>query len=346
MNLIKPRMLLVCLSILSMFFASQVMAWSVMQVAAAHDTGEDLYASAFSTPQIISKVKGKPITKVKPLQGYAPQGYWKQAQQLLQTQALETCFLPVTRHKGWELEAQALFARTKGKVMFWNSNYGYGWGYGGYGYQPNTDFNSQLGLPEHAVVPSFMAKYRFQPRWSMQYSIMPTAFDATTSPDNYFQFGTMNYSTGQGVKSKWERLYQRIGLVYDPILTRTSRVGVFADYVRLNERLSVYQQGCCGSTFDNDLNMTMAGIEIEKCLKSTRFWNALSIEGRAGVAFGDDAQGADMSAGLKYSVPLNNGRSGFIKGGYRYLTYKKKYSDVKMIDTAMDGGFVEMGFIF
>lgn len=338
-------MLLVCLCILSMIFASQAMAWTLTQ-AAATDSREDLYASAHSKPQIISKVKEKPITKVKPFQGYMPYTSQAQAERLMSYQAQDDCYLTVTRPKGWELDAQALFARTKGKTAFWPGNYGYGYGYGGYGYQSYVDFNSQLGLPEHAVVPTFSAKYRFQPRWSMQYSIMPTSFEATTSPDNYFQFGTMNYSTGQGVKSKWERLYQRIGLVYDPILTQTSRVGVFADYVRLNERLSVYQPGCCGSSFDNDMNMTMAGIEIEKCIKSARFRNNLSVEGRAGVAFGDDGQGSDLSAGLKYSLSLNNGRSGFVKGGYRYLTYKKKYSDVKMIDTAMDGGFVEMGFIF
>ncbi len=345
MNLMKPRMLLVCLCILSMIFASQAMAWTLTQ-AAATDSREDLYASAHSKPQIISKVKEKPITKVKPFQGYMPYTSQAQAERLMSYQAQNDCYLTVTRPKGWELDAQALFARTKGKTAFWPGNYGYGYGYGGYGYQTYVDFNSQLGLPEHAVVPTFSAKYRFQPRWSMQYSIMPTSFEATTNPDNYFQFGTMNYSTGQGVKSKWERLYQRIGLVYDPILTQTSRVGVFADYVRLNERLSVYQPGCCGSSFDNDMNMTMAGIEIEKCIKSARFRNNLSVEGRAGVAFGDDGQGSDLSAGLKYSLSLNNGRSGFVKGGYRYLTYKKKYSDVKMIDTAMDGGFVEMGFIF
>jgi hypothetical protein len=37
---------------------------------------------------------------------------------------------------------------------------------------------------------------------------------------------------------------------------------------------------------------------------------------------------------------------GQVKGGYGYVTYKKKYSDARMIDTAMDGGFLQMGFVF
>ncbi len=343
MKLMKPRMLLVCLFIMSMIFASQAMAWTLMQ-AGGNDSREDLYASAYSNPQIISKVKGKPITKVKPLQGYMPYSAMAQDPRVAGKQIMDPCCLPVSRVKGWEIDAQILFARTRGNATLWSTNFGWGWG--GFGNDPRVDFNSQLGLPAHAVVPTISAKYRFQPRWSMQYSIMPTSFEASTNPDTFFQFGTMNFSTGQGIRSKWERLYQRMGLVYDPILTPSSRVGLFADYVRLNERLSVLQPGCCGSTFDNDLNMLLTGIEFEKCLKSPRPSNTLSCEAKAGVAFLNDAQGGDFSAGLKYTLTFDNGRSGFVKGGYRYLTYKKKYSDAKSIDTAMDGGYVEMGFIF
>lgn len=343
MNLMKPRMLLVCLSLLSMLFASQAMAWSLMQTG-GNDSREDLYASAQPIPQIISKVKDKPITKVKPLQGYMSYKSLAQDPRLAGTPSPEQCYLPVSRVKGWEADVQLLFARTKGNATLWNGNFGWGWG--GFGSDPRVDFNSQLGVPEHAVAPTFSAKYRFQPRWSVQYSIMPTSFESSTNPDSHFQFGTMNFQSNQGIRSKWERLYQRVGLMYDPVLTPSSRVGLYADYVRLNERLAVYQPGCCGSTFDNDLNMAMTGIEFEKCLKSPRLSNTLSCEGKAGVAFLNEAQGADFSAGLKYSLTFNNGRYGFVKGGYRYLTYKKKYSDAKSIDTAMDGGYVEMGFIF
>ena len=108
---------------------------------------------------------------------------------------------------------------------------------------------------------------------------------------------------GGTTKVKWERIYQRLGLVYDPIRTYSTRVGVFGDYVRLNEKLSVIQVGCCGDTMDNDLNMGMAGVEFEKCLKTSRLCNTLSLDCRAGVAFGDEGYGSDVSTGLKTAFP-------------------------------------------
>lgn len=337
MKIRTPRMLLVCLCLLTIVFTADAMAWNFLQAAAGNDNRENLLVPTVPQTKAITKVKPQPIqpiVKVKP-----PVGFQTDAQAL----ALRTpeCVLPITRVRGWELDGQALFARAKGKATLMNSNYGYYWTY-----QPEVDFNSAMGVPDHAVVGTFNAKYRFQPRWSVNYSIMPTALEGNSNSSTPFQFGTLNYNQGQSLRTKWERLYQRIGLVYDPIMTPTSRVGIFADYVRINERLSVFQPGCCGSAFDNDLNMAMTGVELEKLLKVSRFCNTLSVECKAGVAFGDDAFGSDLSTGLKYSVALNCGRSGFVKGGYRYLTYKKKYSDAKMIDTAMDGGFVEMGFVF
>ncbi|MGO9570164.1 MAG: hypothetical protein ACLP5H_21755 [Desulfomonilaceae bacterium] len=62
--------------------------------------------------------------------------------------------------------------------------------------------------------------------------------------------------------------------------------------------------------------------------------------------FATDAHGSDVSTGLKYSVPMNSGRWGYVKGDYRYLTYKQNYGDARMVDTAMDGGFLQMGFVF
>jgi hypothetical protein len=175
---------------------------------------------------------------------------------------------------------------------------------------------------------------------------MPFALEGSTQPSRSFNWGTTTHGLGSSTRAKWERLYQRIGLVYDPIRTHSTRVSVFGDYVRLNEKFTVIQVGCCGDSLDNDLNMGMAGLELEKCLKTSRKCNTLSLECRAGVAFGDEAFGSDISTGLKYSIPMNNGRWGFIKGGYRYLTFNKKYSDVRMMDTAMDGGVLQMGVIF
>jgi len=332
------NMLLVCLVFVLTVFAVDARAWEYRQAALA--TGQEDLASPPTalTPappvKAIQKVKVKEIVKCRPpaegsAAGMMPYGLFSD------------CVLPMTRPRGWEFAAEALYARTKGKARLTR---------GALGYTPfgtdDVDLNADIGIPDHNVVPSFSATYRFRPQWALRYSIMPFAIEGTSQPSRSFNWGITTHGFASNTRSKWERLYQRIGLVYDPILTYSTRVSVFGEYVRFNEKLTVIQVGCCGDSLNNDLNMGMAGLELEKCLKTSRQCNTLSLECRAGIAFGDDGFGSDLSTGLKYSIPMNNGRWGFIKGGYRYLTFNKKYSDAKLIDTAMDGGFLQMGVVF
>jgi hypothetical protein len=48
---------------------------------------------------------------------------------------------------------------------------------------------------------------------------------------------------------------------------------------------------------------------------------------------------------LRFSVPLNSGRWGFVRGGYRLLNFYENRTDLKM-DVNMEGGFAEAGLIF
>jgi hypothetical protein len=205
-----------------------------------------------------------------------------------------------------------------------------------------------MRLDDHGVMASFMAMYRFRPKWSLRYSIMPMSMMGSGQTGRSFVFGNTQYSAGQDIKIEWERLEQRLGLVYDAVHNHSSRISLFGDYVRVSERIKTMQMlaGMGGDTMDNDFNMAMAGVEFEKCLKSTRTKATLSLECKASAAFLDDAVGAEAETALKYSIPMNNGRWGFVKGGYRYLTYKKKSSDARMFDMAMEGGFLQMGLVF
>ncbi|MBI5251759.1 MAG: TonB-dependent receptor [Desulfomonile tiedjei] len=330
MKIRKPDMLLVCLVFLGAMFAVEAQAWNYLQTAAA-DRQEDLYSPSTTQSKQIEKVKPKKIVKCKPLVSGPELTY----------ALTPKCILPPPKTRGWEMTAEALFARTKGHVRYYKQYAGY-YALGTY----DIDLNADMGLPDHNVIGTFTAAYRFQPQWSLRYSIIPMALEGTGTTGANFTFGSTTFTSGQPTRVKWERLYQRIGLVYDPIRTVSSRVSIFGDYVRLDDKLSAYQSGCCAEVMNADLNMAIAGVEFEKCLKTTANWSTLSIECSAGVAFGDEAVGSDVSTGLKYSIPMSNGRTGFIKGGYRYLTYKKKYSDARSFDTAMDGGFLQMGFVF
>ncbi len=357
----KPYKVLVCLLFLATMCAADASAYSIIR-ASAVGSSDDLIVPG--TPQDPARQEVSPKNlEVRPVVQATPAGDVKPARNTRHVRKVKpilkvrpvsqsapqicaSCFLPWPKEKGWQTDAEVLFARTKGKILWRRGSY---WGYwGGYdGFQKaELDFNSDMGLPDHNAVGTFTISYRFRPKWSMRYSLMPMELKGTGIVGKTFVFGGNIYSLGQNTRIQWERWYHRAGLVYDPIRTYTGRVGVFGEYVRIDEKLAVIQVGCCGDTYNNELNMGMAGLEFERCLKTGRFCNTLSIQCRAGVAFLDQAFGSDVSTGLKYTVPLGNGRGGFVEGGYRYLTFKKGYSDAQKIDTCMDGGFLKVGLVF
>jgi hypothetical protein len=342
MSLGKPYNVVVCLVFLLAIAATGAHAYSMVQ-AAAPPASEDIYAptiakadqpaqapaKAQANPKKIAKTK--PIYKVRPTEtvayAYRPK-----------------CILPQTAVRGWELDAQVIFARTKGTVRYMRGIFG-GFGFLGF-YNEDLDLNADLGLPDHDVMPMFTAAYRFRPNWAVRYSYMPMEASSSPSLNRPFVFGNNTYTQGQNMRAKWERAQHQVGLVYDPIHTYASRLSIFGEYVRIDEKISLGQPGCCGDTFYNELNMGMAGLEFVKCLKTGPYCNTFSLECKAGIAFFDDAFGSDVSSGIKYTIPMSRGRWGYVEGGYRYLTYKKNYSDATRIDTAMDGGYLKVGFLF
>lgn len=339
MSSIKYHMLLVCLLFaVTQSFGGDANAWIDNQ-ADCPDCPEIFSAPAMAPANAITKVKpSNRIMKCKPqFMGAASvvsSGLWG---------FRSDCVLPMSQHKGWEANADVFFARIKGKARFATGAFGT---FGAFGVIDDIDLNSDLGVPDHGVMGAYSIAYRFRPNWRVRYSIMPMTMNGSGQPGRSVVWGNTTFSTSQNLSVKWKRLQQSVVLAYDPIMAGSSRLSVIGGYLRINERLAVFQPGCCGSAMDNDLNMGLAAFEFEKCLKQTRTCNTLSLQCGAGVAFGDDGFGSDLSTGLKYSIPLNSGRWGYVKGGYRFMSYKKKYSDVKAFDTAMEGGFLQMGVVF
>ena len=87
-------------------------------------------------------------------------------------------------------------------------------------------------------------------------------------------------------------------------------------------------------------------MEFHQGLRTARFRNALSLECRASATFLDEAFGSDIMTGLRYTIPMGCGRWGYVGGGYRYINFKKGYSDFKRIDTTLEGGYLKMALVF
>uniref|UniRef100_A0A7C4ES85 Outer membrane protein beta-barrel domain-containing protein n=1 Tax=Desulfomonile tiedjei TaxID=2358 RepID=A0A7C4ES85_9BACT len=236
------------------------------------------------------------------------------------------CILPKRECGQWELSVQAYFARVRGKVSWPN--------------HPTVDFNDDLGLDSHKTFFEYSARYQFRPRWAIIYSIMPIEMEA-----NYVH----PLFPGMAFKSKWENVYQRVGLLFEPIRTCSGAISIYNAWVFNEQKLTMHTGSHCQAystmKIDRTRNMVMSGIEIERCITTKCNGGSLSCDNRVGIAYLDGVFGLDVQTGLRYSIPLNCGRWGYAKGGYRLIDFKEDRIDYR-IDTYLTGWFVELGLVF
>ena len=259
------------------------------------------------------------------------------------------CILPAPRQGQWEMSAQVIFANMGGYIGWPRySNWNSGWWWGT---ENRTDLNSDLQLPIYAAWPQFTASYHFRPNWAIRYSVLWNQLNGGGWPNNWILFGPNNWGGGwwgQNIQTTMQHAYHRVGLVYDAIRTCNSKIAVFADWVHTDTKITL---GCnyCGAwgspTWSNSINAAMAGMEFQRCFKTAPNGGTLSWDCKAGGIFLDDTVGADVEAGARYSIPLNCGRSGYVKGGYRLVDLKKTQYDF-VFKNILSGGFLEGGFIF
>jgi len=288
----------------------------------------------------ISKVKpstSQPL-KIKPYSGFVsglsavgsrlnPMGWWQE------------CCLPMPAQRQFVVGPRVTFARMMGEVRR---------GQPGAATQPSlVRFDEHLGLgASRQAVWSIEAYYQFQPRWGIKYSFMPLSMDGSITPETSFTFAGQTFSAGTPIRSKFERYQHRAGLVFDLTRSQNAVTSLFADWLYMQDKLTVGSAGAAVTSVTWDVNRSLAvlGLELGKCLKNYR-GSTLALNCKGGVAFLDNHIGYEAEAALNYLIPVKQGRFGFIKGGYRYASLKRE-GHVSLFNTAMDGAFVEVGFLF
>jgi hypothetical protein len=258
------------------------------------------------------------------------------------------CILPTTRQGQWEISGQVLFARAKGSIQ-WPRLDETGWWGGFWGYARDVDLNDDLQLPAHKEFLEFSVKYQFRPNWAIRYSILGNELTGSGWPgwNSPFVFGWQLYSTGQPIGAKWQHTYQRATLVYDAVKTCRSTLSVFGGWVHTDDKIDV-NCSYCGwwqQTFSKSIDGAIAGVELQRCLRTAANGATLSLDCKAGGIFLDDSEGYDVQAGARYSIPMNTGRWGYAKGGYRVVSLKKTQREW-LFENQLEGGFLELGFIF
>ncbi len=266
---------------------------------------------------------------------------------------LVDCILPTPAMGQWEMEAGVIFARLRGKVTCSPNAFQFGFGSGlcsllqftgGFAFNQDIDFTGALGLPVHQAVGTFSARYQFRPNWAFRYQVL--GFETTSSGmgDNWWAFGF-------GLNTKWNHYYHRLGIIYDAVRNCKARLSVFADWVHTDDTITIGCSVCNISAFGQQPkwgkngDSMITGLELQRCIRAFANGGTLSMDCRAGFIFLDNVEGSDLEAGARYSIPLNCGRSGYVKGGYRVVDIKKSQNDFAF-NQALEGGFMSFGFIF
>jgi hypothetical protein len=239
----------------------------------------------------------------------------------------------------FELATQVFFARTKGTVKYPAAVLGF----------PATeiDLNNDLGFDEHATVLEYSARYQFRPNWAFFYSIMPFEQRSNKTIENTIYFGNWFIPAGCFSANKWEFIYQRVGMSYSPIQTCSSSLSITAGWLYNDSRVRVDSSVCggVGNQVDRTRNMVVTGVELQKCIKTMCNQATLSCDDQITLGWGDGSFMLDLQVGLRFTVPMNCGRWGYAKGGYRLLQFNENRDDLRL-DFSLEGGFVEAGLIF
>ena len=188
-----------------------------------------------------------------------------------------------------------------------------------------VDFDDHLNIKKNGnAIWSIEVMYQFRPRWGIRYSFSPILLEGNGTPRTAFSFGSQTFAAGTEFFSKWERYQHRAGLVFNITRSMNSQANLFADWLNIQDRLTIGAAGTIGAsaTWDDTKNLAEVGLEFDKCLKNYH-GNTLALSGKAGVAFLNDSLGYEAEAALSYLIPIKTGRFGFVKGGYSYAKFEE-----------------------
>ena len=250
-----------------------------------------------------------------------------------------TCILPKRMAGQWQLAIQVFFVRVKGTVRSPATVAGFP--------ATDVDFNDDLGLPSHQTLLEYSGWYQFRPSWALYYSIMPIHLEGTQVTNRDLYFGQLFFPAGTLLHTNWDFTYQKVGLLYQPIFNCNASVSIYNSWVFNDQKLDVSSSLCAGhcNRVDRTRNMVMSELEVQKCIRTLCNGGTLSCDNRVGIGYLDGTFALDLQVGLQFSVPMNAGRWGYAKGGYRFVNFKEDRNDLRL-DTYLEGGFVEAGLIF
>jgi hypothetical protein len=214
---------------------------------------------------------------------------------------------------------------------------------------PTTDVdpNSELGIPTHNVLLEYGAYCQFRPQWALYYSIMPISLEGNETLLRTVYLGNLILGPGTFVHTKWDFVYQKAGLLYEPIKTCNTVISLRGSWTFNEQRYQINSAICTGRcvTVDRTRQMASLGVGLQKCLKTMCNGGTLGCDSKVDLGFLDNTFALDVKAGLRYAVPMGANRFGYASGGYRLLQLQENRNDLRL-DATFEGFYAEGGIVF
>jgi hypothetical protein len=214
---------------------------------------------------------------------------------------------------------------------------------------PATNINlvEDFGLPASHDFLEYSGKYQLRPRWQVFYSMMPIELEGNKTLTRNLWFRQWLLPAGSRVNTRWLFTYQRLSLVYQPIVSCNAVVSIFGGWSYSYNWYRVHNEGCNGQTamVTRNTHMANSGIEVQKCIQTLCNGSTFSCHNRVTLSYLDNTLITDVQAGLQFSVPMGFNRFGFARGGYRYINFAEDRTDLRL-EHNISGGFIEGGLMF
>ncbi len=245
-------------------------------------------------------------------------------------------FLPRIGCSRFQLAARIWHGNLVNSTVLWGTNL-----IGG----PGTELNltNNLGLSRYQWMGDYEAQCQVKYNWGLRANFTPINYRDNTFPQQFFFFGSAFYPAFTSTLTKWDRFIYRAYLTYDWFKQPHAISTIFAGYTQIDDKLTISNFFQTRSR-SQATHLASAGIQFERFIRFLGS-SVVSTNCRASIDFLEGWLGWDGYAVGRVSVPMGQGRWGYLEAGWRWLVFE--YSKPTNIDkTSIDGFIGGVGLIF
>ena len=251
-------------------------------------------------------------------------------------------FLPRVGCKQFQAEARLWYARLNASTIQWGTIPG--------GFlATELDLNGTLGLRRHEYVPEFVARCQLRQNWGVRYTFMPIHFRDNFTNWKIFWFGNQLWPIGVQMLTEWDRSIHSWELVYSWFQAPHAVSSVFGGYRLYEDRLKVSYPLLASVGFSKtrsqNMHVATAGLSLDRVVTRLGGCATASMHCQWAIQFLEGQLGWDAYGVGRITVPMYQGRYGYLEAGWKWLVMERGQLSNKD-KTSLDGAIASVGLIF